>query len=1005
MENTLRISEVSYVQQRLWALHKQGTTLRHVVQIALEGACDESRVQQALQQVVDRHEILRTSFFEDDFLGMLSQAIAEEGTWDLSTHPGQAEDIPAAVQRLLAMEGEDALALQAELIKITDSEATLLLAAPALLVDSATWQNLVTEIAANYAGEEAEGEAIPYTKYADWHNNVLQSGDDEAAAFWKEIRQKEDILPRLPFQRKNNAPLAQQYRAQHLVTGSTYEGWESKCDKEEWGMEEALVALWALTLHKHSGADKFALGKVESLRSYDEFEAINGPIAQTLPLSVAITKTDLTDWVEGLEEQLDDLREWQDNFQLNSPEQVAEGKLDHFNWGFRFQEMDEELEDDDLTWTPQGLFGESDRFALSLNVTALEEGLALEVVTDAQAFEADTAQFLLDAVVALIDRAAAKAKNTSDLLAVGQQEQTLLTETFATRGTAELSFASPLEAFAKQVAEQPEGTALTHLGHSLSFRELDEKANRLANFLIDTFQLGTGQRAAVRMERSNDMIATFLAVLKTGASYLPVDFHVPADRLRFILEDSEATVLVQADMYQTPDNLPAPVVGLHEMEMLVDAADTTAPAVSPAADDVCYTIYTSGSTGTPKGVEVTHGNLANYLQWFGTEYQITPQDQTILFSSVAFDLGYTALWSALTYGATLHLLKEDAYLDLNALMGQLREQPITYIKLTPSHLGLIVKDDDFATSVAQMNLRLVVTGGEAIQVADIETYLKAAPECVFVNHYGPTEATIGTVAQTITADSLEDYKAFTVIGKAITNNRAYILNEANELLPVGVAGELCIAGKGVAKGYVKRPELTAEKFMASPFVEGERLYKTGDLARYMPNGTIQFLGRKDHQIKIRGYRVELGEIESALVDIEGIDMAAVILYRGDQGDQLVGYHNGVTLDEGKIREALEERLPEYMVPARLIPMEEFPLTGNGKINRKALPDPAEVALDQGDYVAPTNDKDIYEHPLMKDDENHLLYGASNRNLKQSIMDNKDFYLKTKLPEKDAEKEI
>ena len=510
---------------------------------------------------------------------------------------------------------------------------------------------------------------------------------------------------------------------------------------------------------------------------------------------------------------------------------------------------------------------------------------------------------------------------------------------------------------------------------TLTYRQVNEQANGLAHYLINTYGVKPGAIVGLLTRRSEKPIVAMLAILKTGAAYLPMDAEHPAERIQFMLTDAGVEVLVtENDFVPRLSSYEGKIVALDaQPEALTPKAET--PAVTIAPEHLFYIIYTSGSTGTPKGVKLPHSALANYFNWFVNRFEIGPNDKSLLFASVAFDLGYTSLWGTLLAGGTLFVLEDSQHLDPETLNTALLEHKVTYIKLTPSHFSLIVNGLDFEQEVVNHALKLVLLGGEEIRTQDLDRYLTYRSNLRFVNHYGPTEATIGTIYHEIDNERFQEYKRLPVIGQPVWNQKVFILDSTGQLVPKGIPGEICVSGPSLAQGYLNRQELTQERFVESPFEKGQFLYRTGDKGRWVENDTIEFLGRLDTQVKIRGYRVELGEIEAVLTNQPDVEDVVVVARKDDEDmNQLVAYFTGdKTLTTERFGQYLEGRLPEYMIPGYFVWLENIPLTPNGKVDRKKLPSPSERLLSSGqNYVAPRNDLEeqlvaIWENALARED--------------------------------------
>lgn len=545
---------------------------------------------------------------------------------------------------------------------------------------------------------------------------------------------------------------------------------------------------------------------------------------------------------------------------------------------------------------------------------------------------------------------------------------------------------------AQQARLRPDTVALVDGGQVLNYQGLNRRANRLAHHLRT---LGVGPNVLVGLcaERSLDMVVGLLGILKAGGAYVPLDPGYPSDRLAFMIEDARVPILVtQQRLAACLSEVNARLVYL---DALAEQPDDD-PPLSLSLSDLAYVIYTSGSTGQPKGVQITHDSLLNLVYWHQRAFTVNAGDRATQFASPAFDATGWELWPYLTIGASVYLFGEDARVSPELCRDWLVQNGIT-ITFLPTALAESVITLAWPATTA---LRLLLTGADTLH-----HYPPATLPFTLVNNYGPTEATV--VATSTPVAPLEQADAPPSIGCPIDNTQIYILDEQLQQTPVGVPGELHIGGLGLAKSYLNRPELTAEKFIAHPFSDepGARLYKTGDLARWLPDGRIAFMGRLDHQIKIRGYRIEPGEIVALLDSLPAVQASVVIALEDTPGEKrLVAYVVPVPcarLSASLLRDMLAKRLPDYMIPAAFVQLETLPFTPNGKVDRGALPVPNATNTIKDDAVAsPSTPTEIRLHALVApllglqqvgvDDNFFLLGGTSMMGTQLIVLVNETF---------------
>jgi amino acid adenylation domain-containing protein len=580
------------------------------------------------------------------------------------------------------------------------------------------------------------------------------------------------------------------------------------------------------------------------------------------------------------------------------------------------------------------------------------QGIALGLVFDPARYRPATVGPLADGLVRVLRAVAADpgvALADVELLS-DEQRRLLLSDFNDTAAPVPRECAHQL--FEHWARSAPERTAVTDGESSISYAELDARANQLAHRLR---ALGIGPEAGVGLctDRSIEMVVGLLGILKAGGTYVPLHHEHPAARLNHQLAAAGARALVtQEALLGSVPQFEGEVVCVDRDLAELRSEPTDAPDSAVSHEHLAYVIYTSGSTGAPKGVSVTHGNLANYAADIVRRLDAESEPLSFaLVTSISTDLGNTSLFGALCSGGTLVLVDPGAAADPGAFASLLERTPVDVLKITPSHVGALLAAQDPRV----LPRRWLVLGGER-SGWDLIDRVRALSSCAILNHYGPTETTVGSCTFEV-GDGPGEYEPASVpIGRPISNTSCHVLDDGRRLAPVGVPGRLFIAGAGVARGYAGEPELTAERFSADPFAtEGEaRMYDTGDLARWLPDGTLEFLGRVDEQVKIRGYRVEPAEVETALRSHAEVREAIAVTQASATGDmRLIAYCtvDGAT-DQDRLRAHLADWLPEFMMPAAIVIVDELPRTPSGKIDRLALPDPDLVSAQSSEYVAP-----------------------------------------------------
>lgn len=962
-------------QRRLWFLDQ--LSAQHVYNVPtlldLEGTPDVPLLERCLNHVVQRHEVLRTVYPVVD--GRPAAVITSSHdlripVFDLT---GIANVERAREARLLVVEESrrrfdlaSGPLLRAVLIRLTPREGRLLVVMHHIACDWWSIEVLVRELAALYASGRAGVAAVlpelplQFSDFAAWQEGWIEGERvSEQLAFWKQRLQGASALE-LPADRTRPPVQSFAGRRFHFEVPIQVAGSLSRLCRESGAtLFMGLMAAFDVLLLRYTGQSDLSVGTPISGRNRVELEGLIGYFLNTLILRADLggdpTFRELLARVRKL--TVDALAHGELPFEVLVDELRPARDLSRSPlfqaWFSLFQ-----VSGDGGQGTGLGLSREEIDFGISkfdLSLLMVEAGQRLlgvfEYSTDL--FEEATAERMAGHFLNLLSAAAEDPdRRLSELPVLGTQERRRLLDEWNATATGYGPPTTLVQLFETQAARSPGATAVVAGKDELSYAELNARANRLSRRLR---RLGVGPESVVGIlaERSLEMVTGLLGILKAGGAYLPLDPEYPDDRLSYMLADSGCKVLLaQPALLTRVPTGPARVVrlGPEQGGGRTRLASNPAPASSHA--HAAYVIYTSGSTGRPKGVVVEHAGISNRLLWMQEAYGLNSSDRVLQKTPFSFDVSVWEFFWPLITGATLVMARPGGHRDPAYLAGLIAAQGVTTAHFVPSMLQLFLQEPNAG---ACRGLRRVICSGEALAPALVERFLERLPVELH-NLYGPTEASVDV---TYWPCRPLGGRALVPIGRPIANVRLHVVDRNLEPAPVGVPGELLIGGVALARGYLGKPGLTAERFIADPFgASGERLYRTGDLARYLPDGNLEFLGRLDHQVKLHGNRIELGEIEAVLVQHAGVREAAVVLREDVAGDpRLVAY---VVPEErrpsvAQLRRHLKARLPAPMLPAAFVMLDDLPLSSNGKLDRRSLPAPdAAGARLEDPYVAPRN---------------------------------------------------
>ena len=1005
---------LSYAQERIWFMEQamSGGTGAYTISLLLDlrGPLDVGLLRQALAHVAERHESLRSRIGTSEDGRPTITIVADPEVPFSQTDISDAADVEAALEAVVDAAvatpfvlGDEPM-LRALLVRVGEERHSLVVAVHHMIFDGWSTVPFISELMGRYTALAEGGAAEPpplavqYGDYAAWQRDRLTGG-----ALAKDLDYWRDQLAGLPPlklptdrprpRRQTFAGAGHHFRLGEKLTNGL----------NELGAAHGatpymtLMALYQVLLHRYSGQEDFAVGSPVAGRVRPELEPLIGMFANVFTLRARITGSEgFLDVLRATRRTaLDAMAHQEVPFEkivaeLGVARDVTRPPLfqvilalQNYNHG----EASAERQDSagPVSASRSSTVPRTTRFELEWYVVEAGGELDCLLVYNTDLYSAQTIERFARQLETLA-RAVVAAPDTpvADLELVSADEFDLVARAWSD-GPAQQVAPTTLDGlFTAQVARTPDAVAVADAERSLGYAELDAAAGRMAG-VLRARGVGPGDLVGVCLPRSVELSVALLAVLKAGAAYLPLDPDYPAERLAFMLEDAEAPVVltrrgVLPDSVATASALYLEDLGdLEDVADLEDAAGQASPA-GPACgpDDAAYVIYTSGSTGRPKGVLNTHRGIVNRLDWMQREFGLGADDVVLQKTSAGFDVSVWEFLWPLTVGARLVFAKPDGHRDPTYLRDLIRRAGVTTVHFVPSMLKAFLAEDAVSSCTS---LRRVVCSGEALPVETARDALAALPQVRLANLYGPTEAAIDVSCWDCRPENLDGLGRIP-IGTPIQNMRMYILNPAGRPTPIGVSGELYLGGVGVARAYHRRPSLTAQRFVPDPYgPPGGRLYRTGDLARWRPDGTVDILGRLDHQVKLRGQRIELGEIEAALIAEPGVRDAVVLMREDNPGDQRLAAYlvlpdavvaeaeaddtpeaaeaAEAALDTvlDRLRDALKRTLPEYMVPSSFTILDSLPLLANGKLDRSALPVPAVRVRAAGEFVEPKTDSE------------------------------------------------
>lgn len=945
-------------QQHIWRQSEETIALSAQCLLTIQGDLRPSWLKRTLQEIVEQHEIFRTAFQQTPGLKLPLQAIQPPGEidWqaiDLSTAAADQEATMSTSQATEQRRANTSLpCLRAMLFKLGRQDYRLLLTLPTLCADTQTYQIVLTQLSQHYgaASSWSDEEPVQYAQFAEWQNQLLTETDEAALAgqaFWQQqgLAPHRHLFPPLRYRHPQSSIFTPQVRRIEMASEVA-----SALQQSEFSPQALLLTSWLCLLWRHTEQAEMTIGVACDGRQDEELAQACGPFTRFLPLRCEVSgATPFSALLRRIEQEWYNLNVWQEYFPIDPP---------HSPVGFEFVDSVSALTADGIEFILDRAWVYPDRSDLKLAALQQDDRLTLDIHYNKSAIGAPAVAALAAQLEVLLSHVCQPP--TTAIAEIGllsdRASQVHLTQF---RDPHRLPGNSPTRClhqhFEHQVEQTPARLALIVEEHRLTYQELNIRANQLARHLQ---RLGAGPEVivALYLERSPDLLIALLAILKAGSAYLPLDPTLPARRVNFQLQDAKVPILVtRQSLLGDEIEVPSQVVCLEGDRAGLEAQSGTNPQTTVTPANLAYVIYTSGSTGRPKGVAVEHRQLLTYVDSILERLDLPAAAHYAVVSTLAADLGQTMIFPCWCRGGTLHLISSERVRDAQALADYAQQQPIDCLKIVPSHLQALLQTPHPQLVLPRQRL---VLGGEVCPWTLMEQVYQMVPNCRRFNHYGPTETTVGVLTYEVTTDVAQQLSATVPLGRAIANSQVYLLDSHLAPVPVGIPGQIYIGGDSVTRGYLQQPRLTALRFIPDPYSlePGARMYCTGDVARYLPDGTLEFLHRIDAQVNLHGFRIELGAIEAQLMQHPNIQAATALVRDTPGSPLLVAYvvlQSGAVLDPSVWRGFLHQWFPEPMIPSQFVVLPALPLTPNGKVDRQALPVP-EIRPVAAEYVAPRN---------------------------------------------------
>jgi amino acid adenylation domain-containing protein len=953
--------KLSSSQRRLFFLHefdKQSLVYNLPQIVQIDGDLDREKVGTAFASLIDRHEILRTSIVMTPEGPV--QKISDKIEFNVEFFVCDASDVESTINLFVRPFSLDkAPLIRAGLIEVSSLRHIMMIDFHHIITDGVSTSIYISDFMAVYSSVALKPLSIQFKDFAEWQGQPARRDKlNEQKQFW--LNELGGTLPKLALPLDFQRPPVKSHEGSLIkfeVSPELTSQLMKACEHESVTLFMMTLAAYYILMARITNQDDVVVGIPVAGREQPDLEDVPGMLVNTIVIRARpIGSLTSAEFIQSVKSKTltcydNQLFPYEDLVEaLGVPRDTSRNPV--FDTMFVFQNFEEAgLTLPGLKISPYPSKHRVSKFDLTFAVAQAPDRLFMNFEYNTSLFKRETVERFVQYFNAILESLVTdRSSKINEIEILPTAEKELLLNSF-NKTTANYNLETTVLAlFEQQVKKTPERIAVRYQDFTLTYSDVDSIANKLACYLHYERGITRGHLVGLKLDRDALLIPVIFGILKTGAAYLPIDIRNPADRVRTIVKDANVEFVVSTKKYSAPD-IPVSFICIDEVWKAVNKQAISKIPTPPGSEDLAYVIYTSGSSGTPKGVMIKHRSVLNVVQYLQQQYPLLADDCFLFKTAHSFDVSVAEIFGWFLEGGSVAVLPAGEEANPWAIFKTIVDQKVTHVNFVPSMFGIFIRGAEVANTPAFDYIKYFLLAGEVLPRDLMDRYRKMNAQPLLENLYGPTETTIYCSGYS-TAQAKDDLINIP-IGKPMANTRFYVVNSANHLQPIGVAGELCIAGEALAKGYLNNDKLTNEKFVFNEVVN-ERVYRSGDLVRWLADGNIEFLGRIDSQVKVHGYRIELGEIEHQLSSYDGIqDTVAVI--KSDKSDSFVVayYVADQPIPTGLLRSFLSKNLPEYMIPSFFMKIDKIPLNANGKVDRSKMPD---VNTDSTEvFVAPTEE--------------------------------------------------